>query len=140
MRSWEEIQKEHKNKTKKNVEELKGLCPLLLEHGICLVVIEYNGSGDEGSIEDICFKGEGGVDMRLPDALQAKKYPSRWKPEEEEGLQDHIEELAYSLLPGGWETNEGSLGEVKLNTKTGELVVDHNWRIEETKNELFTFS
>lgn len=49
-------------------------------------------------------------------------------------LQDLVEEMAYSILEdrwGGWDNNEGSYGEIRLNSD-GSVVFTHTLRIEET--------
>lgn len=78
--------------------------------GIETVVVEYNGSGDEGYIEDITAS---------PDKA-AVEYPSP--------LYDDVQQVAYDLLSrhhGGWEINEGSNGTITINVKERKAVIHH---------------
>ena len=50
---------------------------------------------------------------------------------------DKLDELVCTILPGGWEINEGSFGVVMLNTLTRRIYVAHSWRVETTNEEAF---
>jgi len=48
-------------------------------------------------------------------------------------LVDKVTDCAYDFLPGGWEINEGSFGDLKINTETAKATLEHNHRIQETE-------
>lgn len=82
--------------------------------GIETVVVEYNGAGDEGYIEEITPT----PDVELGD------------------LYEEIDREAYAVLErlhSGWEINEGSNGHITINVKDRKAFVHHGEnRIEQT--------
>ena len=48
-------------------------------------------------------------------------------------IESKIEECAYDFLPGGFEINEGSFGDLIINTKKPKATLKHNTRIESTE-------
>ena len=48
-------------------------------------------------------------------------------------LLQKVEDCAYAFLPGGYEINEGSFGDLKINTEKARVTLEHNQRIEETE-------
>jgi hypothetical protein len=78
---------------------------ILREEGkVATVQIEYNGSGDDGCINDTTLRDAAGVITK--DSVNT----------------DIIEQAAYDLLEdvyAGWENNEGGEGKMTLNVKTG---------------------
>lgn len=119
-------------------EELVGLktslFDLLEAHGIVLVTVSFDGSGDSGQIEDItaCDKN-GGVDLPneglptpVPDPAAASGDD---KPQP---VSDVIETLAYDLLEsehGGWENNDGAYGEFRFDVAERKITLECNIRI-----------
>ncbi len=82
----------------------------LASAGIETVKIDYNGEGDEGSIEEITCEPES-------DALEYRTE-----------LYTEIEHQAYDVLSnehGGWEINEGSHGHITLNVKERSAFLHH---------------
>jgi hypothetical protein len=73
------------------------------------MVIKYNGSGDNGYIDQEVYTNKG-------------KFP----------MEDFIRDLCYELLEtfGGWEINEGSQGEIIF--KPDSIEIDHEWNTEES--------
>ena len=141
-------QEERDEKKRKNRESLKEICATLFNAGITLVEVHYDGYGDSGNIEDVLlFKGdkhlkeEEVASLGLPTStIQEYNYNAKTPTNEEDRyitkectLVDKIEDCAYDFLPGGWEINEGSFGDLKINTETAKATLEHNYRIQETE-------
>jgi len=138
-------QEEAAEKKRKNKESLKEVCATLFNAGITLVEVHYDGYGDSGQIEYLLlFKGdkqltdEEVASLGLPTStIQEYNYKSTGDKDryitKECTLVDKIEDCAYDFLPGGWEINEGSFGDLKINTETAKATLEHNFRIQETE-------
>lgn len=87
--------------------QFKELCPQLEQLGIATVTIEYNGAGDEGTIEPIVFEPR-------PAAVPA-------------GLEDALEGAALNQLNPGWEINEGTRGTFVLHVAARRLTHRQEW-------------
>ncbi|MGH9445125.1 MAG: hypothetical protein ACRD3O_05285 [Terriglobia bacterium] len=85
--------------------------------GVSVVCAASNGYGDEGTIENIEFLNAEG--HRVP-TMQAGQFPK-------------IEENFSTLLPGGYDQNEGSSG--MLDVEQGCITVDVDWNVSTTENE-----
>lgn len=83
----------------------------LRQAGVASVSVEYDGSCDSGCIEDVTAIGIGGEEITLAAALR-----------------ELVEEYVYERLPGGWEINDGSFGEVEIDVLAGTVRFDHNQR------------
>ena len=137
--------KEREEKKCKNRESLKEACSMLFNAGITLVEVHYDGYGDSGEIEYVLFfKGDKQLEedevtsLGLPTSTieeynhSHKEGESRYKTVECTLLQK-VEDCAYDFLPGGWEINEGSFGDLKINTEKAKATLEHNYRIQETE-------
>jgi len=138
-------QEEADEKKRNNRESLKEVCVTLFNAGITSVEVHYDGYGDSGQIEDVLlFKGdkqlkeEEVASLGLPTSTiqeynyNAKNDENRYVTKECT-LVTKIEDCAYDFLPGGWEINEGSFGDLKINTETAKATLEHNYRIQETE-------
>lgn len=109
LAKWEVERRVRKGKAKED------LYLLLDEHpNITAIDVVFDGCGDNGHVEDIQFHGEN-------DDAVAKN------PE----LNDAVEEYVYSILPGGWEINDGSFGSIHINVKARTADCNFNWRTSE---------
>lgn len=140
-------QEERDEKKRKNKESLKEVCVTLFNAGITSVEVHYDGYGDSGQIEDVLlFKGdkqlkdEEVASLGLPTStIQEYNYNAKSNSPDpryitkECTLVTKIEDCAYDFLPGGWEINEGSFGDLKINTETAKATLEHNYRIQETE-------
>lgn len=83
-------------------------------------VINYswNGSGDSGDLyyESCDFKSTE-KDIVIVDT--SEMYI--------EDVWDIKQSDIYNLMPGGWEINEGSVGDIKLYPATGKIIVSPAW-------------
>jgi hypothetical protein len=84
--------------------------------GVKEVTVEYDGSGDDGEVQQPQF------DPVPPEGLP-------------QGLESLIHEACCHMLPGGWEINEGSFGAIYIDVEKGKVEVDHEWREEEAEED-----
>jgi hypothetical protein len=130
---------------RKSKEALKDTCAVLFEAGITRVEIGYDGYGDSGGIEQVSFfkdkkllKSTEVDSLGLPSSTtQQSTYD---KEKEEYQYKDvectvgsKIEECAYEFLPCGWEINEGSFGDLVINTEKAKATLMHNTRVESSE-------
>ena len=90
----------------KLVQELK-------QQGVESVTAAYDGSGDNGQIDDPEF---GGVEVS-------------------DDLDIHVQDLFYDLLEAvdvGWQDNEGSFGQFMWNVQEDRITLRHTTRTEDT--------
>ena len=137
--------KERDERKCKSKESLKDVCAILFNAGITLVEVNYDGYGDSGSIEYVLFfkgdkqlKDEDVASLGLPTSpVQEYNYNSKSDDDKyitkECTLVDKVTDCAYDFLPGGWEINEGSFGDLKINTETAKATLEHNHRIQATE-------
>lgn len=85
--------------------DLRYLAGMLARLGVRTASADFDGYGDDGTIENIQFVPA--PPAGLPDGA------SGW-----------FEHLVSDVLPGAWEVNEGSFGTVTLDTATGEAEVE----------------
>jgi hypothetical protein len=110
----------------------------LTEHGIKALKITYDGSGDSGSIDNICYttkecKTQEDVDDNIPDSWDKECHISHINSE----LASTLEDLFYDLLATveDWYNNDGGFGIIYLFCLTGEYLIVNN--IRETVYETF---
>ena len=103
LKDWDERKKVHQQETLNEVlpclRELRSL-------GVCTLWIEYSGSGDSEFVEFI------------------ETEPSVKLNEKQESL---IESYVCTLLPDGWEVNDGSEGSLVIDLKSGSQELEHYW-------------
>ena len=140
------------------------------ELGVTTVVVSYNGDGDSGAVETVSFWDKDGLicecdtygsgrDKNFPEFTE-KTYPNvqymgrsaYTDPESGEwvtkdtwaggSLVDLVAALVYCLLPGGWEINEGSMGEVTidLTEEPPTVEISHGWHVTAVEHEDFSHS
>lgn len=136
-----------KKKTKVKLDELHDgnreiLFDILAREGVETVIIQFEGSGDEGSLEN----------SDLPDRIKkvviegsrvsqgtvwhAGGSTHRWK--ENCTVEEVLQSLCYEVLNirhGGWENNDGAYGEFTFNVKERTAHLDFNERY--TESELY---
>lgn len=142
-------------KTKKflsPVEQLKEICPLLAAIGVTSVIAEYEGSGDSGDFNNICFRFYDQFTAHDGEAVESSTNGRRMyfddfkrvhatatdKPIISAEKLDEFSDTLWQLLPGGWEINEGSYGQIEIDVANGKVKHEHNERIVEvntTTNE-----
>lgn len=83
--------------------------------GVEQVVIEYDGYGDEGAIQEITATA-GRQELPLDNCLR-----------------EALAEAACGLLPAGWQDGEGACGQLVLDVPLRKLTRRHHWRVIETE-------
>ena len=127
--------------------EKEALLPELRKRGIVSITIEYDGSGDSGSVESVEAFNEKGDSVPLTDKVKTfvkhstfDKKTETWGSvdvELELTLDDAIEQIASGMINGyfpGWENNDGAYGTVTFNVGEGSLELDHNARYTEVNS------
>lgn len=143
-------------KTKKEIspiEHVKTFCGVLNALGVSSVVVGYDGSGDSGDFDSVVFNFNDvstndpafhGSHQRAGMALHQFKQQYITNVAEDrriitEKQLDEFQEKLFYLLPGGWELNEGSYGEITVNVPARTIRVDHSERVMETHNSSYNF-
>jgi hypothetical protein len=88
---------------------------------IAWVEVDCDGSGDEGQIEEIRYFD---IDQERLKLAERK-------------LDEAVEKYVFSLLPCGWEINEGSQGTVEIDVIEGKTVVTHSRCVTQEYTEEF---
>jgi hypothetical protein len=99
----------------------------------------YDGSGDSGDIEEVTFVRAPFEDTPVgaPESVMSDtEFKAEVKAKlsaEEQALIDEsaLNKAVFSLMPPGFENNEGGYGEVVLDVVTGAIQVQHNERYTE---------
>lgn len=122
------------------------LCEIFSSLGFKRVETEYNGYGDSGNLEKITIVENSGkmyVDSEIPKKLEevlnssnisslihfsneVKKIISDNKSLKGQNLYNYLQDFLWSLLPRGFEINEGGWGTLEIDLKTGEIDLDEN--------------
>jgi hypothetical protein len=92
------------------------------------VVVDFDGAGDEGQIEEI----EAFAEDRVVDLPAVKVSVFRDNKTEEIPLEDGIEQIVYDALEAsrpGWEINEGSYGSFGFDVATRTITLEFEARI-----------
>jgi hypothetical protein len=88
---------------------LRRACEVLALLGVATVRVRYDGSGDEGFVEEVVY--EPAPPAGVPD-----------------GLGGLVNNFVYAFLPDGWEINAGSYGTITVDVKSAWALHDHHWR------------
>lgn len=162
--------KKKKSTAKAKLKELEKLCGLnipkthaevreynrakfmyaLQKVGATSVKIQYDGSGDSGSVESVSmYNGETALDEKI-----GQSYISYYEVQGATNFgggksvdkvvrvtnkfDDALEEFAYDILSdkGSWGDNDGAYGTITFDVETKTIELDHNIRIMDTENEM----
>lgn len=125
----ENAERQRRNELDIALTTLRTLCDPLAKIGVTAVTWSYDGSGDSGDIENMSFTA-------ATASLSEKDFQKLCKqltPEERKVLDKaDLRNAAWPFLPGSFEINEGSFGEVILNTATRRVRVENYERRTET--------
>lgn len=97
---------------------------------ISLVIVNYDGGGDEGNIDEIQYL-KGGDEAEAPDA-KLNYSDDLGKPSPNIDLGDFITRLTFDFIftiHGGWENGEGAHGTIEFATETQTIQMTHNARV-----------
>lgn len=116
----------------------------LARAGITAVIVEFDGSCDDGQIESVAAQA-GDAPVDLPADLITLREPRR----DAAGLEDRtcpvaeaIETLAYDFLEethDGWEINDGAFGTFTFDVATHTIQLDHHERVMESVHSEHVF-
>lgn len=118
---------------------LAAICACAKLHGIATITIGYEGSGDEGGINQVTLRGRAnGEGQTAPDITMPEVPCSTWViPYDGDAcatnstFESALDDLGYELIAQnhtGWETGEGAFGEVIIDVEAGRATHDHNTR------------
>jgi hypothetical protein len=124
------------------ITTIKNFCQLLASYDITEVIGEYDGSGDSG---DMTISVKMSVPCPPGNRLDSADYapnPAIYrqfctvvdsliaKPNSLITQENYaaFEDAMFNLLPGGWEINDGSFGEIHVTVGTGHVHTEHNER------------
>lgn len=114
------------------------LLSALADSGIAVVVVAFDGSGDDGQVEEI----KAFTSQELPIELPAKtieyqqygrQFAEPWV--RQETVRDALEYIVYALLDqshGGWENDDGAYGEFTFNVALCSIELAYHERYTET--------
>lgn len=113
----------------------QAIFPILAAHGIARVIIDYNGEGDEGQVNDVLAFDAAGEQVDLP-TVDCERHQLGYDGTIASDVTDLASALdsfateALCALYMGWEDNAGSCGELEILTEPRTVTLTHNWRIE----------
>lgn len=121
-----------------SAETIKKFCSVLQSINVAHVEGSYDGSGDSGNMQyrfriDTPRRNPG----NNPPSTQSQFFDEREiKRRLTEGptpittpdAVDEFTDAMFNLLPGGWEIDEGSYGDINVDTMTTEIIVQHHER------------
>jgi hypothetical protein len=108
----------------------------LAQAGITTVLVEFDGYGDSGQIEDISAHAGPDIAVNLPECnvdIARVEYGSLEIVREAFTVKEAIERLAYDFLEethGGWEDNQGAYGDFLFDVAERTITLNYNERIE----------
>ncbi len=105
---------------------------------ITSVVVQFDGSGDSGQIEDIEVKaGDQPAELPAGEIELAYVGPDSIEPERRMlTMCNAVESLVYDFLEethSGWENNEGAYGEFIFDFVERTITLDYNERVESSE-------
>lgn len=142
-----------------HVAKIKAFCRLLSSYNAQEIMGEYDGSGDSGDMTIMVFRtpelvtgppvGTFNADLNEYSAHTQRQWV-RYETFFEnlmaqkdclitKKLLNEFEDAMYEFLPGGWEINDGSYGEINIDVQTGSISVTHNERITDVHTTEETF-
>ena len=138
--SWEQKERAYRERACAVLEgNKKVLFGILAEHGITAVIVNFDGYGDSGQIEDITAQSSD-VIVELPDERIEIFRPGWDSPDVERQthtVREAIEALSYDFLAQthcGWENNDGAYGDFTFSVTEGCIALDYNERYTATEN------
>ena len=123
------------------IEIIKAFCISLQDYGITDVTATYDGGGDSGDMDYSFHLVEhnpqiGNLDPRTNswwhESGQIRELiTSAGSGTIDPKLFDDFLDALWALLPGGWEINDGSYGEISINVGERTVHVEHSERYTE---------
>ena len=140
LQAWYQAEQEHARRANEILPANKAvLFDALAAAGITSVLVEFDGYGDSGQIEDITAK-VGDEPAELPDE-RIEIFDPVWGSAEIEKqtmtIREAIEALAYAFLRqthAGWENNDGAYGDFTFDIAAWRISLDYNERYTSSEN------
>jgi len=117
-------------------ENKAALFEALAQVGITTVLVEFDGYGDSGQIEDISAHAGPDLAVNLPECnaeIARVDYGSLEIVRQTLSVKEAIEQLAYDFLEethGGWEDNQGAYGDFLFDVAGRTITLNYNERVE----------
>lgn len=120
-------------------ENKAALFETLARVGITTVLVEFDGYGDSGQIENITAHASPDIAVSLPECkveIARVDYGSLDIIRRTLSVKEAIEQLAYDFLEethGGWEDNQGAYGDFLFDVAERTITLNYNERIESSE-------
>ncbi len=142
---WDQKERTYRERAKEALESNKQiLFKLLASRGITTVIVNFDGYGDSGQIEDIVAQ-IGSATVELP-GEQIEILDPIWDSGEVSQKtcvpRDAIEAMSYDFLEqthSGWENNDGAYGDFTFDVAEGTITLDYNERYTSSENYTHEF-
>jgi hypothetical protein len=113
---------------------------VLKKEKVAYVLVHFDGGGDSGSIEQVCFQGKGQNELKISSTIDFYDIESHFSNGEyvktfkksQKSLRDAFESIADEILEEtgvDWYNNEGGYGDIVFNVNEGTVHCDMNQRI-----------
>jgi hypothetical protein len=113
--------------------------------GIHQVIVEFDGSGDSGQIENVTATVADDTQIDLPQ-MQITVHDVDWEKMSLDARQmtaaQAIEDLTYDLLGethGSWGNDDGAYGDVTFDVNARSITLEFNERYTSTTHHVHTF-
>lgn len=146
--SFEQMFRREMQERERKTKAARGMLMAALSRAkVSKVLVDFDGSGDSGSIGDISYKpARGKENFGKGDIADTPHEVSQWTDEgckrvvRDYTYDELVEEVCYGILGSehpGWEINEGSFGEFEIDVAKGSVSLTFNQRVEtyETSEE-----
>lgn len=120
-------------------ENKAALFDALVQVGITSVLVEFDGYGDSGQIENISAHAGQDVAVNLPNlniVIARVEYGSHEIVRQTMLVKDAVEHLAYGFLEqthSGWENNAGAYGDFHFDIAAQTITLNYNERFEDSE-------
>lgn len=123
------------------MQNLRAVLPVLREHAVERVAVQFDGSGDSGSIDSIHYEPE--IDSRIIEVqvyrVAREFIQNEWRYTrniERVNLHDAIQEITDDYLEEtgvDWYNNEGGFGDLIIDVIEGTVAIEVNVRTAESE-------
>lgn len=146
--SFEQMFRREMQERERKTKAARGILMAALSRAkVSKVLVDFDGSGDSGSVGDISYKPARGKEtFGKSEIVDTPHEASEWTDEgRKRVVRDYtydelVEEVCYGILGSehpGWEINEGSFGTFEIDVAKDSVSLTFNQRVEtyETSEE-----
>jgi hypothetical protein len=128
-------------------KEIDSLFAQLRLHNVTKIVMNFEGAGDSGSIDDVILLNASGGNVTIPTTTilwTSEDYHDAGKPKDTT-LRKALEDLGYQMLDKtgvDWYNNDGGYGDIAIDISDIDninVLFDMNQRYTEVENSQFIF-